>query len=224
MARGAGLSIGKRKPIRRRDGIVGEIQGVTCTTKSANPCSGPPNRAEKSEGEMRSRHIWFLNTLVTIRVAHDEGHDGLSVLEHRAPVGDSPPLHIHQTEDEVFHILEGEFRFQLGKEERRCGAGSVFLAPRGCPHTYRIESAKGGRFMTVTSQRDFEDFVREVGRIADRPELPPPGGPLSAEAMSALAGIAQDFGIELLGLPCWCDLAIDDRAVASIEMPLLANW
>ena len=42
---------------------------------------------------MSSNGIWFLNTLVKIRVAGDDGTDGLSVLEHRAPAGDSPPLH-----------------------------------------------------------------------------------------------------------------------------------
>lgn len=52
-------------------------------------------------------HLWCLGTLVTVRVAADEGRDGLSVLEHQAPYADSAPLHIHHTEDEIFHVLEG---------------------------------------------------------------------------------------------------------------------
>jgi hypothetical protein len=31
-----------------------------------------------------------MNTLVTIRVSASEGQDGVSVLEHRVPHGDSP--------------------------------------------------------------------------------------------------------------------------------------
>ena len=27
-------------------------------------------------------------------------------MESLAPHGDSPPLHVHQTEDEIFHVLE----------------------------------------------------------------------------------------------------------------------
>ena len=57
--------------------------------------------------------LWFLNTLVSIRVSAQKGSDSLSVLEHRAPFGDSPPLHLHQTEDEVFYVLEGEFRSEI---------------------------------------------------------------------------------------------------------------
>jgi quercetin dioxygenase-like cupin family protein len=76
-----------------------------------------------------SEEIWFLNTWVTVRVSHTDGKDGLTVLENRAPFGDSPPLHIDHTEDEIFHSLDGEFRFQLGLEQRRCQAGAILLAP-----------------------------------------------------------------------------------------------
>jgi hypothetical protein len=35
--------------------------------------------------------MWFLNGLVTVHVRHDEGQDGISVIEHFAPYGESPP-------------------------------------------------------------------------------------------------------------------------------------
>jgi quercetin dioxygenase-like cupin family protein len=147
-----------------------------------------------------SKEIWFLNTWVTVRVSHADGRDGLSVLEHRAPFGDSPPLHIHTTEDEVFHILEGEFRLQVGQEKRRCQAGATLLAPKGVPHTYRVESPAGGRFLTVTAHTDFERFVQAVGGAAERPGLPPAASP-SPEAIKALTATAREFGIELVGPP-----------------------
>ena len=43
--------------------------------------------------------LWFLDPLVTIRVARAEGADGMSVLESLARHGDSPPLHIHHTDE-----------------------------------------------------------------------------------------------------------------------------
>jgi hypothetical protein len=45
------------------------------------------------------RSLWFLNTYVTILISSRGGSDGISVLEHRASQGDSPPLHIHHDED-----------------------------------------------------------------------------------------------------------------------------
>jgi quercetin dioxygenase-like cupin family protein len=65
---------------------------------------------------------------------------GRSVLESLAPHGDSPPLHIHHTEDEVFHVIAGELRFQLDDQDVRLAPGETLLAPKGVPHTYRVES------------------------------------------------------------------------------------
>jgi mannose-6-phosphate isomerase-like protein (cupin superfamily) len=136
---------------------------------------------------------------------HPRVHVGRSgwnpVLEHRLPHGSSPPLHIHHTEDELFHILEGEFRIKVQDQEQRVGPGAILLAPKGVPHTYRVESAQSGRCLTITVRGDFERFVRAVGQPAPRPELPPPSGPPSAEAIQALKTTAAKFGIELVGPP-----------------------
>jgi quercetin dioxygenase-like cupin family protein len=148
-----------------------------------------------------ARAIWFLNTLVKVRIAASEGNDSLSVIEHRAPFGDSPPLHVHHTEDEIFYILEGEFRVQVANDIRRYGPGTVLLGPKGIPHTYRVESSAGGRFVTVTAHGDFERFVRAAGREAEGDELPTPVGPPSPEAIQQLGALARTFGVQLVGPP-----------------------
>ena len=60
-----------------------------------------------------ANQLWFQNSLATIRVSMSDGQDGISVLEHRVPYGFSPPLHLHRAEDEVLHVLEGEFRVRV---------------------------------------------------------------------------------------------------------------
>lgn len=157
-------------------------------------------------GSMRSapeiaEHLWFLSTLARIRVAHGEGADGLSAIEFRAPYGDSPALHIHHTEDELFHILEGEFRFVVGGEEHRVGPDEVFVIPKGVPHSYRVESPEGARFLVVTTQGDFERFVREVSRVAERPELPAASGPPTPEQVQAIAAVSLRHNAEVVGPP-----------------------
>jgi quercetin dioxygenase-like cupin family protein len=149
---------------------------------------------------MSEDSFWFLNTLVTIRAASTLGGGGLSVIEHRAPVGDSPPLHIHRTEDEAFVILEGDFSFQVGPDRLSRSAGAVLIAPKHTPHTYRVDSRAGGRFVTVTNIGDFERFVRAMGRKPERLELPPPVAP-SAQAIETLSKIASQYGIDIVGPP-----------------------
>ena len=148
-----------------------------------------------------STQFWFQNSLVTVRVSHSEAQDGISILEHQIPYGFSPPLHFHRMEDEVLHVLEGEFRVRVREQEHRLRAGDLLLTPKGVPHTYRIESPNGGRCITITARGDFEHFVREVSRPAERPELPQPAGPPSPDAVQSLKAAAAKFGIELVGPP-----------------------
>jgi len=148
-----------------------------------------------------ANQLWFMDSLITVRVSMSDGQDGISVLEHRMPYGSSPPLHIHRTEDAVFHVLEGELRVRLQDRERRVGAGEVFLAPKGVPHTYRVESAQGSRCLTITARGDFERFVRALGRPAERPELPELAGPPSPDVLQGLIAIAAKHGIEIVGPP-----------------------
>jgi quercetin dioxygenase-like cupin family protein len=148
-----------------------------------------------------TEQLWFLDTLVTVHVGHDEGEDGISVLESLAPYGDSPPLHVHRTEDELFHVLEGELRLRAGDADVRLEAGGSLLAPKGVPHTYRVESPAGARWLVITRRGDFERFVRSQSRPAEQAVLPTPNGPPTPEEVDGLAAAAQLHEIELVGLP-----------------------
>lgn len=148
-----------------------------------------------------AEHLWFLDTLVTVRVSGRDGTDGISVLEHRAPHGDSAPLHLHRTEDEVFHVLEGTIRFRTEEGERRLHAGEIVLAPKGAPHTYVVDSPGGARWLTITTRGDFERFVRAMSRPAEHPEPPEPEGEPAPEAVEALVATARAHGIEIVGPP-----------------------
>src|SRR5918996_445631 len=97
---------------------------------------------EKGYGAMdavapTTEQLWFLNTLVTVHARHDQGEDGISVLESLAPYGDSPPLHVHRTEDELFHVLEGEQVVDLFDDDRPLANGrgdSLRRARAGVAH------------------------------------------------------------------------------------------
>jgi quercetin dioxygenase-like cupin family protein len=146
-----------------------------------------------------STPLWFLATAVNIRVAAADSPDGLSAIESLAPEGDSPPLHVHTTEDELFHVLEGELRVRLGEDELRLGPGETALAPQGIPHTYRVESPQA-RWLCVTRRGDFERFVRALSRPAESEGLPPQGPP-TPEQIEQLERAAAEHGIQFVGPP-----------------------
>ena len=149
---------------------------------------------------VQAEQLWFLDTLVSIPVEHASGVDGVSVIESWAREGDSPPLHVHHTEDEIFHVLEGELRVRIDGEDVIVRAGETVLAPRGIAHSYRVESTEA-HWLAVTTHGDFERMVRSMSRRAERPELPETSGPPTSEQLDALAAACRESGIELVGPP-----------------------
>lgn len=143
---------------------------------------------------------WFLNTLVRIHVSSADGADRISYIEHIVRQGESPPLHIHEREDEIFHLLEGEFKFRLDNREFTRRPGDVVFIPKGAPHTFLSLSPSGGRFFSVTTGEDFERFLRAMWRPASKAELPDPVAPTPA-MIEALGQAAAQHHMPVIGPP-----------------------
>jgi len=109
-----------------------------------------------------------------------------SIIEEIAPL--DTPLHVHQNEDELFVVLEGEHVFQVGDDEFDAGPGGVVFGPRGIPHAHRRVVPRTGRFLTMVSPAGFEGFFRELAE-AER----------AGSAMSsAYLAISEKYGIAWL--------------------------
>ena len=144
--------------------------------------------------------LWFLDTLVSFPVPSAEGADGISVMESLARHGDSPPYHVHNREDEVFHLLEGELDLLVNGERFRAVAGETRLLPKEVPHTYLVVSEQA-RWLVTTTGHNFERFVEELSRPAETPTLPPYEGPPTPEQQQHLEAVALRHGIKLIGPP-----------------------
>ena len=165
------------------------------------------DRSGMQGGRLRMRigsdaeYLWFQDVLVRVGISFGDGADSMSVLEFSARSGAGTPLHVHHTQDEIFHVLEGEVTWHVGDEDLKVGPGMTLRAPKGIPHYYRVTSPGGARWLAITSGPDFEGFVRALARPAESPDLPPPMGPLRPEAMEGLKRAARAHGIEVLGPP-----------------------
>jgi quercetin dioxygenase-like cupin family protein len=144
--------------------------------------------------------LWFGNTLVSIVIPSETGADGMSVIEHWMPYGDSPPLHVHRNEDEIFHLISGSLCFAVGDKTGTVHAGETLLAPKGVPHSYRVESFEGAHCLTVTRGKDFETMVRAAGRKAERFDLPDLAVP-TKQMIEGLTRLCEENGISIVGAP-----------------------
>jgi quercetin dioxygenase-like cupin family protein len=144
--------------------------------------------------------LWFGNTAIDLHVTTADGTDGMVVVEHRMPYGESPPLHVHRNEDEIFYVIEGAMLLRVGGRDLTLGAGSAALAPKGVPHHFRVISPEGARCLTITRGADFETMLRAASRPAAGPGLPPAAAP-TPDQIAALVAHCAENGIDIVGPP-----------------------
>lgn len=113
---------------------------------------------------------------------------GYSVFSSEVPPLSGPPLHRHNREDEWWHVLEGEFRFEVDGEVIIAGPGSSVFAGRGTVHTFQNVSPETGRMLTVVEPAGVDQFFEEVAAAGHSDP-------------SLLAPIFKKYDLEVLGPP-----------------------
>jgi quercetin dioxygenase-like cupin family protein len=166
---------------------------MSTTTTTTSTSGRAPRALAPGEGAAR----WFLANLAVVKLTGEDTEGRFSLAELVGAKGDMPPLHVHHVDDETFLVLDGEISFHADGRVLRGGPGSVFLAPRGIPHVYRVESGTA-RWQVISSPPAFPEFLLEASVPAEAmtlPDRPPAIGP------EQVTGIAARFGIEILGPP-----------------------
>jgi mannose-6-phosphate isomerase-like protein (cupin superfamily) len=113
-------------------------------------------KLEAEDGE----HLRFGEAEVVVKASADTTGGAFTVFEENEPV--DTQLHVHENEDELFYVLEGEHVFQVGDKQFRAGPGGLVFAPRGVPHAQHRVVPRSGRIQVLTSPAGFEGFFREL--------------------------------------------------------------
>jgi mannose-6-phosphate isomerase-like protein (cupin superfamily) len=114
----------------------------------------------------------------------------LTVLEFVISPKNGPALHTHVREDEVWWVLEGEFRFKAGDGMFSVSEGGMAFGPRGMPHNFQNIGEAPGRLLVVTAPSGAERLFEEYNNL-----LP---GPVDPEKISALG---RANWVEFIGPP-----------------------
>jgi quercetin dioxygenase-like cupin family protein len=122
---------------------------------------------------------------IEFMLSGEQTGDSLTVGLASVPAGNGPPPHVHNSEDELFLILEGEYRIYLNGDWTTVGPGTVVYLPRGCVHTFQVAGDKPGRHWTLQTPSGFERYFAQAGEI-----LAAPGKP----DLARLASITKEYG------------------------------
>lgn len=124
-----------------------------------------------------ARLIRLRGALITVHADSNDTSGKFAFLEMEGEPGAEPPLHVHQFEDELFYVLEGELKVRRGAYEATLLAGQSAFLPRNIAHTFKIMSPHV-RFLTYITPGGFENYFRDMGQAihgnaaVDQPEKP----------------------------------------------------
>lgn len=70
-------------------------------------------------------------------------------------------MHVHQADDEAWHVLEGVLRFKFPDREVDAPAGTTVFVPAGVAHTYSV--VEPARYLIILTPK----IDRLIGRLLD---------------------------------------------------------
>jgi len=87
----------------------------------------------------------------TVKSSEVQKGSGAAVLEYSTRKGAEPPSHTHESEDEMFYVLEGAITFRCGGETFDVEQGGFIFLPRGIEHSYTIRNEDPVRLIVITA-------------------------------------------------------------------------
>jgi mannose-6-phosphate isomerase-like protein (cupin superfamily) len=94
---------------------------------------------------------------------------GASLVVHEWTESGPSYLHVHRSDDEAWHVLEGSLRFKFADREVDACAGTTVFVPAGLPHTYW--ATEPSRYLIVLTPR-LDRLIARLQSLSDRSEIP----------------------------------------------------
>ena len=119
-----------------------------------------------------------------------DGEGRVAILERVERRGAEPPFHLHSREDEIVYVLEGALTYYVDEDTHHASAGTCVFLPRGCEHTFSVESDEA-RLLVMVVPAGLEDFYDELdGDVIG-----------AATDIERLVTVAARYGVEITGPP-----------------------
>ena len=134
------------------------------------------------------------SNILDVKVSGSDTNGDLAIFEQTSlSQGKGTPLHIHNSQDEVFYVMEGAYYFQVGEEKYNLAVGDSIFLPRKVAHAWTQVSEKGKmsvilqpagkleNFFVTMSQLDHEPSQSEIAKIFADNDMQVVGPPLKLE-------------------------------------------
>ena len=126
---------------------------------------------------------------IRFQLTSEQSGGALTVGMATVAPGSRVPPHVQSREEELFLIVEGEYRFWIDDEWKEVSAGGLVYVPRGVAHTFEVIGERGGRHWVLSMPGGFDRFFARCAEAFATPGPPD---------VARLAAINAEFGVKLV--------------------------
>lgn len=115
-----------------------------------------------------------------IKLTGEDTNGQFTLIEQNNEPGIGIPPHVHENEDEVFQVLEGQVEMSIGDKMTTLNAGDIIFCPKGVPHSWKVVGEEKARAMLSIFPAGLEAMFEELSKL--------PAGPPDLEKVSEILG------------------------------------
>ena len=138
-----------------------------------------------------------LGEVLTWKLTHETSLGVIDLAEMTVAPRISTFEHIHGSYDEIFYILEGNFRFKLDEEELQAGAGSTVFIPRTTSHAWICDGPHDGKVLLMFTPAGMDGFFHEMAELNAAIEAS--GGEATERQLKAMEEISRRYQRKQVG-------------------------
>ncbi len=163
----------KRIAFLRTSLAAGALTALRPLSAHGNPAPGTspldPRIVRGEEGD----RVNVLGDRMTFKLTGADTGGKLTMIEEYNDPGVTIPPHVHENEDEIFRVLEGELQVTVGNETTVLKAGDMAFGPRGVPHTWTTVGTGKTRVILTAFPSGIEELFAQLGELpAGPPDMP----------------------------------------------------
>lgn len=155
----------------------------SCQTKAEESTSTKTEPIQLTAKFVKDNEGMNLNVIgdnQTIKITGEDTNGTFSLIEQNNQPGIGIPMHVHENEDEIFQVLEGEVEMKIGEETKTLQPGDLIFCPRGIPHSWRVVGENNAKAMLSIFPAGLEAMFEELSKL--------PAGPPDLKKVAEICG------------------------------------
>ena len=110
------------------------------------------------------------SNILDVKVSGSDTDGALAIFKQTSlSQGKGTPLHIHPLQDEIFYVIEGAYKFQVGEDKYDLTTGDSIFLPRQVAHAWTQVSKKGKITVTMQPAGKLENFFITMAALNHEP-------------------------------------------------------